>query len=124
MSPKKGQAPAGPDMGGITDDWTRLAKMREEEHAQGKTAQQPEAPAPEPQPAVAKRPKQESKEASEGPKMTRRSWYADAEAVAALAAAVDDIHHATRVPKHEVVSELFQAAVAAAPRVEKKLAKK
>src|SRR5699024_4357496 len=103
------------------EDWQRLAQMREEEHAQ---AQQPESSATEPKPAARKQPKQSAKESSEEPRMTRRSWYADAEAVAALAAAVDDIHHATRVPKHEVVSELFQAAVAAAPRVEKKLTKK
>ena len=30
----------------------------------------------------------------------------------------------TGVPKHEVVSELFRAAVAAAPRVQKKLTPK
>lgn len=122
MSPGKGKkAPAGPDMGGINDDWQRLTALREDEHAQGA----PQAPAPEPTPAARKQPKQKSaKESSEEPRMTRRSWYADAEAAAALAAAVDDIHHATRVPKHEVVSELFQAAVAAAPRVEKKLTKK
>ncbi|MET8832030.1 hypothetical protein ABZX40_40545 [Streptomyces sp. NPDC004610] len=54
---------------------------------------------------------------------TRRSWYTTAEAADALAAMVDDIHHATRVPKHQVVAALFEAAVAQGPRVQARLAK-
>ncbi|MFD8851849.1 hypothetical protein [Streptomyces sp. NPDC059604] len=67
-------------------------------------------PRPKPKPAVA-----------EAPEMTRRSWYTRTEAVDALAAAVDDIHHNTRIPKHEVVAALMEAAVAQAPKVEAKL---
>ncbi|MFI2207658.1 hypothetical protein ACH47Z_44855 [Streptomyces sp. NPDC020192] len=52
---------------------------------------------------------------------TRRSWYTSAAAADAFQAVVDDIHHATRVPKHEVVAALLQAAVEQAPKVEKKL---
>lgn len=55
---------------------------------------------------------------------TRRSWYTSAAAADAFQAAVDDIHHATRVPKHEVVAALLQAAVEQAPKVEKKLSPK
>ncbi|GAA1073111.1 hypothetical protein GCM10009665_79270 [Kitasatospora nipponensis] len=42
--------------------------------------------------------------------MTRRSWYAEREAADALARAVDALHFATRVPKHQVVSLLFRLA--------------
>ncbi|WP_432182780.1 hypothetical protein [Streptomyces sp. NBC_00063] len=56
--------------------------------------------------------------------MTRRSWYTTAAATEALSAAVDDIHFATRVPKHEVVAALFQAAADQAPAVRRELAKR
>lgn len=52
---------------------------------------------------------------------TRRSWYTSAAAADAFQAAVDDIHHATRLPKHEVVAALLQAAVEQAAKVEKAL---
>ncbi|NUK93994.1 hypothetical protein HRW16_19580 [Streptomyces lunaelactis] len=55
---------------------------------------------------------------------TRRSWYTSAAAADAFQAVVDDIHHATRVPKHEVVAALLQAAVEQAPKVEKRLGPK
>ena len=114
MSAAKRKASATPDMGGLTDDWGRLAAIRQSEHEQEETQA----------PAVSKATKPEPEAAPPSPEMTRRSWYANAAAVEELARVVDDIHHATRVPKHEVVSELFRAAVAAGPRVEKKLAKK
>ena len=104
MSAAKRKAASTPDMGGLTDDWGKLAAIRKEET---------QAPAPAP-----KTPK-----AAASTSMTRRSWYASADAAEELARVVDDIHHATRAPKHEVVSELFRAAVAAAPRVERKLSK-
>ncbi|MFD0804319.1 hypothetical protein ACFQZU_23795, partial [Streptomonospora algeriensis] len=44
------------------------------------------------------------------PEKTRRSWYVDKAAAEAFQAAVDDIHHATRAPKHEVASRLLRAA--------------
>lgn len=121
MSAAKRKAAPAPDMGGLTDDWQRMTSLRQNEHAQE------EAPAPAPkstrQPETATAPARAAKPEPAGTSMTRRSWYANAEAVEELARVVDDIHHATRVPKHEVVSELFRAAVAAAPRVEKKLSK-
>ncbi|MFG3223091.1 hypothetical protein [Streptomyces sp. NPDC048185] len=55
---------------------------------------------------------------------TRRSWYTSAAAADAFQAVVDDIHHATRVPKHEVVAALLEAAVEQAPAVEKRLGPK
>ena len=122
----KRKAAAAPDMGGLTDDWGRLAAIRQSEHGQEET--QAPAPAPEPPkaaaPARAAKPEPEPETAAAASTaMTRRSWYASADAAEELARVVDDIHHATRVPKHEVVSELFRAAVAAAPRVQKKLSK-
>jgi hypothetical protein len=42
--------------------------------------------------------------------MTRRSWYVTKDASDALAAAVDDIHFATRAPKHAIASALFKLA--------------
>lgn len=101
-----------PDLGGLKDDWNRVAQLRQEEHT-------PPAPAAEPPP----KPAAPAKAGQEAPKMSRRSWYAEREAVDALAAVVDDIHFATRAPKHEIVSELFRAAAAAAPKVQKKLSK-
>lgn len=115
MSAAKKKAASAPDMGGLTDDWERLAAMREAEH--GQEEQEPVA--------EVKAPAKKTTAASVSePAMARRSWYASADAVSELARVVDDIHHATRAPKHEVVSELFRAAVAAGPRVEKKLSKK
>ena len=55
--------------------------------------------------------------------MTRRSWYTKTAAADAFQAAVDDIHHSTRVPKHEVVAALLEAAVGQADRVQRKLGK-
>lgn len=54
---------------------------------------------------------------------TRRSWYTTTAAANALADVVDDIHFATRVPKHEVVAALMEAAVAQAPKVQARLQK-
>ncbi|MFJ6473912.1 hypothetical protein ACIQJ8_35765 [Streptomyces globisporus] len=54
--------------------------------------------------------------------MTRRSWYTRATAADAFQAAVDDIHHATRAPKHEVVAALLEAAVKESDRVRARLA--
>ncbi|MGW1870411.1 hypothetical protein ACWCPS_33305 [Streptomyces mauvecolor] len=53
--------------------------------------------------------------------MTRRSWYVPTDTGDAFQRAVDDIHHATRAPKHEVVAALMEAAVAQAARVERML---
>jgi hypothetical protein len=48
--------------------------------------------------------------ASPAPTRSHRSWYLDTQVADQLAAAVDDIHHTTRRPKHEVLA----AAVAVA----------
>jgi len=52
---------------------------------------------------------------------TRRSWYTSAAAADSFQAAVDDIHHYTRLPKHLVVAALLEAAVSQADRVQKAL---
>jgi len=43
--------------------------------------------------------------------MVRRSWYVPRSAADALVAAVDDLHHETRRPKHEVLAVLLALAV-------------
>ncbi|MFJ3699658.1 hypothetical protein ACIPW9_37000 [Streptomyces sp. NPDC090052] len=53
--------------------------------------------------------------------MTRRSWYTKTAAAEAFQEAVDNIHHATRTPKHEVVAALLEAAVAQSDRVRSEL---
>ncbi len=53
--------------------------------------------------------------------MTRRSWYTNTAAADAFQAVVDDIHHSTRVPKHEVVAALLDAAVGQSERVQRRL---
>lgn len=53
--------------------------------------------------------------------MTRRSWYVTQEASDALAAAVDDIHYATRAPKHAIASALFKLAASNGHLVERTL---
>jgi hypothetical protein len=54
---------------------------------------------------------------------TRRSWYTSTSAADAFTAVVDDIHHATRIPKHEVVAALMEVAVERREQVEKRLAR-
>lgn len=122
MSAAKKKASSTPDMGGLADDWGKMTAMRQSEHAQEQTEEAPE-PARKTAPPARPGPKTEPK-ATTGTAMTRRSWYASADAAEELARVVDDIHHATRAPKHQVVTELFLAAVAAAPRVEEKLSKR
>jgi hypothetical protein len=62
--------------------------------------------------------------AAERETKTRRSWYTSAEAADTFQRTVDDIHHATRVPKHLVVAELLSAAVGQAARVQRRLTPK
>ena len=115
--------PGPPDMSGLKDDWNRMSGLRRAEHAE-EPAPEPKTSPPTPLPTSKRPPAPVSPPSvGEGPQMSRRSWYAEQDAVEALAAAVDDIHHATRKPKHQVVSELFRAAAAAAPKVQKKLSK-
>ncbi|WP_157856404.1 hypothetical protein [Actinacidiphila yeochonensis] len=53
--------------------------------------------------------------------LTRRSWYVSTGAAETFQAAVDDIHHTTRLPKHLVVAALLEAAAGQADRVQKAL---
>lgn len=48
---------------------------------------------------------------AKGPEMDRRSWYMPKESADALAAAVDDLHYATRQPKHAVLAALVSVAL-------------
>ncbi|MFF7366046.1 hypothetical protein [Streptomyces sp. NPDC008125] len=68
-----------------------------------------------------RRRRQEVEQAAARTAMTRRSWYTRATAVDAFQRAVDDIHHATRTPKHEVVAALLEAAAGQADRVQRRL---
>jgi hypothetical protein len=43
--------------------------------------------------------------------MVRRSWYLPADVADRLAVVVDDIHHSTRRPKHEVLAAALGVAV-------------
>ncbi|WP_411132721.1 hypothetical protein [Streptomyces sp. 030-HV] len=52
-----------------------------------------------------------------GKEMDRRSWYMPKETAQALAAAVDDLHHTTRLPKHLVLAELVAVALDHLPEV-------
>ncbi len=44
-------------------------------------------------------------------RMRKRSWYLPSDVNDRLAAVVDDIHHATRRPKHEVLAAVIEAGV-------------
>ncbi|WP_327075684.1 hypothetical protein OG196_44120 (plasmid) [Kitasatospora purpeofusca] len=88
----------------VVPELTGLDQLTEEERRRIATRMpaagrpRPAAPRPAPQPTKA------------DPEMTRRSWYAEKDASDALARAVDDLHHATREPKHVIVSALFRLA--------------
>lgn len=110
--------PEPPDMSGLKDDWNQMSRLRRE--SEGTDPQNSPEPSP-PAPARPQTPR--TKAPPESPVMSRRSWYAEKEAVEALAEAVEDLHFATRVPKHTIVSELFRQAAAAAPKVQKKLSR-
>jgi hypothetical protein len=43
--------------------------------------------------------------------MQRRSWYLDATTADAFAEAIEDLHHITRRPKHEVLAVAFTIAM-------------
>lgn len=67
---------------------------------------------PKPQPAAA---------APRGGGMDRRSWYMAKQTADALAAVVEDLHYATRKPKHVVLSELVAVALEHQAEVERRL---
>ncbi|WP_017541971.1 hypothetical protein [Nocardiopsis halophila] len=108
MSGKK-KAPAQPNMDGLTEDWNRVTALRAQEHAAAQT------------PAAAPAPSAPSAPQKEEPEKTRRSWYVERDAAEAFQAAVDDVHHATRRPKHEVASLLLRAAAERADEVADKI---
>jgi hypothetical protein len=70
-----------------------------------------------------RRRRQESAKEAARRSMTRRSWYITTGTADLFQKAVDDIHHSTRVPKHEVVAALLEAAVGQSERVQRKLSK-
>jgi len=53
--------------------------------------------------------------------MDRRSWYMAKQTADALAAVVEDLHFATRKPKHVVLSELVAVALEHQAEVERRL---
>lgn len=61
--------------------------------------------------------------ASPAPARSHRSWYLDTRTADQLAAAVDDIHHATRRPKHEVLAAAVTVALEHRDDIEARLKK-
>jgi hypothetical protein len=55
------------------------------------------------------------------PVMRRRSWYLPADVSDRLAAVVDELHYATRRPKHAVLAELVGVAVDHRAEIEARL---
>jgi len=53
--------------------------------------------------------------------MDRRSWYMPRESADALAQLVDDLHFATRRPKHEVLAAVIAVALAHRSEIENRL---
>ena len=53
--------------------------------------------------------------------MDRRSWYMPRESADALAQLVDDLHYATRRPKHEVLAAVIAVALAHRSEIENRL---
>lgn len=66
-------------------------------------------------------PKQAAPGRSQGGGMDRRSWYMAKQTADALAAVVEDLHYATRKPKHVVLSELVAVALEQRAEVERRL---
>lgn len=90
-----------PPAGG--DDLTAILRRRHE-------------PAPAPAAAPERPAEQEARPARRtaapaSPVMDRRSWYMPKDVADQLAAAVDDLHFATRQPKHVVLAAIVAAAV-------------
>ncbi|MFF8577060.1 hypothetical protein ACF06L_38140 [Streptomyces sp. NPDC015408] len=53
--------------------------------------------------------------------MDRRSWYMPKESADALAAAVEELHFATRQPKHVIMAALVSVALEQLPAVEQRI---
>lgn len=56
-------------------------------------------------------PRGTSRARAQGAGMDRRSWYMPKAVADALADAVEDLHYATRRPKHEVLKALVEVAL-------------
>lgn len=54
--------------------------------------------------------------------MQRRSWYLDRDSADALATVVDELHFATRRPKHEVLAAAVAIALEHRDDIEARLA--
>lgn len=118
MSAKKLPPPSGSD---------QLAAVLRRRHAPEPPAEAPAPPpaAPDPQP-VAPAPAQAAppvpdaaptapakpSPTARAQEMDRRSWYMPKATADALAAAVDDLHYATRAPKHAVLAAVIDVALA------------
>lgn len=53
--------------------------------------------------------------------MDRRSWYMPKDSADALAELVDDLHFATRTPKHEILQAIVREVLARRAAIEKRL---
>ncbi|MFD5234881.1 hypothetical protein ACFWJ5_41670 [Streptomyces qaidamensis] len=53
--------------------------------------------------------------------MDRRSWYMPKESADALAAALEELHFATRQPKHVLLAALVNVALDHLPAVEQRV---
>lgn len=91
------------------DDLTELLRRRRDPST---PAAPPSPPDPGPGPA--------------GPRrrgaMDRRSWYMPTATAEALTAAVEDLHFATRAPKHEILTALVDVALAHRDEIAARLA--
>ncbi len=58
------------------------------------------------------------------PEMKRRSYYLPKATADALAEAIDDLHYATRRPKHEVLAEVLAVALEHRADIEARLARR
>ncbi|MFG3323962.1 hypothetical protein ACGF3J_38580 [Streptomyces sp. NPDC048171] len=101
-----------PSSGG--QDLTALLRARHTRSDDG------DAPAPQTPAPAAPAPVQRSSRAK-GPAMDRRSWYMPKESADALAAAVEELHFATRQPKHVIMAALVSVALEQLPAVEQRI---
>ncbi|MFF4653705.1 hypothetical protein [Streptomyces sp. NPDC001380] len=114
MSPGKQLPP--PSSGGA--DLTALLRSR---HVPSDAAA---APSPAPAPRKAPHgPSEAAQRPGKGPAavMDRRSWYMPKEAADALAQAVEELHYATRRPKHVVMAAVVQVALAHLDEVQRRV---
>jgi hypothetical protein len=72
--------------------------------------------------AVASESSPEARRRPQKTAMVRRSWYLPQEAAERLSEAVEELHYATRAPKHVVLAELVAAALEHLDGVQARLA--